>query len=115
MAFFIMIVVCVVLALTGNGKYVPLLFPAFIIFGMAFESMREGEGKSFAKIFIIPIALLFVLSLAVSQCSNSAHSPKSNSSGSWWKNNTCGKGAWFDEFSDGRGQWRNKDGKFCSR
>ena len=115
MVFLAMIVVSVLLALTGNGKYISLLIPAFLIFGIFFESVREGEGKSFAKIFILPIALLFVLSLAVSQCSNDSSSSKYNSSGSWWKNNTCGKGAWFDEFSDGRGQWRNKDGKFCSR
>ena len=115
MAFFIMILVCVVLALIGYGEIVPFLFAGFIIFGMAFGALRDGDGGSFVKVFILPVILICVIGFAASQCSDGKFSQSRNSGGSFWKSNSCGKGAWFDEFSDGRGQWRNLDGKFCSR
>ena len=110
-----MILVCVALALTGNGEIVPFLFAGYFIFFMAFSALRDGEGGSFIKIFILPIILLCVVGFAASQCSDGKVSQSRNSGGSFWKSNSCKKGAWFDEFSDGSGQWRNLDGKFCSR
>ena len=113
--FFIMILVCVALALTGYGEIVPFLFAGYLILFMVFSALRDQEGGSFIKIFILPIVLLCIIGFAASQCSDGQFSQSRNLGGSSWKSNSCGKGAWFDEFSDGRGRWRNLDGKFCSR
>ena len=75
----------------------------------------DGSFKLFIKTLILPIFLLVLLGMVLSQCEGSPGKKRSFNNGGWLKSNSCGNGAKFDEFKDGTGQWRNPDGKFCSR
>jgi len=114
MGFLILIIIIVIISLLGFGEIAPLLFVGYILLGILYSALIEGELGGFFKIFVAPILLLLVVGFFFSQCSN-PNIKRSNTGSSWWKSNTCTQGSWFDKFSDGRGQWRNPDGKFCSK
>lgn len=115
LGFFLFVIVAIVLAVLGQGIFIPFLFVVYLIGGMAFEALRDGEGKGFAKIFLVPVILVGVFGFIISQCSNEGGGNRGPSSGLFSNSNSCRSGSWFDEFKTGGGQWRNPDGKFCSK
>ena len=115
MAFFLFIAVIPILAALGLGEYIGPLFVAYLFIGMGFLLIRDGEGKQFFRIFILPVLVIGALAFLMSQCDMDNKRGGSNKTGWWGNSNTCGKGSWFDKFDNGGGQWRNPDGKFCSR
>ena len=108
-------ILAIILAVLGQGTFVPFLFVVYLLGGMAFEALRAGEGKGFFKIFIARLIVVGVLGLLISQCVNEGAGQRSSSPGWFGKSNSCDEGSWFDEFKTGGGKWRNLDGKFCSR